>query len=78
MNPYLLYQKSCVVKPVSVKNSVIEQHLRLAKHGTVKNQVSKKNKDKKISDMLQKYDQEKRQVGEILSDEVKVFRIKVV
>ena len=47
MNPYLLYQKSCVVKPVSVKNSVIEQHLRLAKHGTVKNQVSKKNKDKK-------------------------------
>ena len=36
-----------------------------------KNLVSKKNKDNKIPDMLQKYDQEEHPVGENLSDEVR-------
>ena len=54
--------------------------MRLAKHGTGKKLffVSKKNKDKKYVDMLQKCDQEKHPVGINLSDEVRVFRIKVV
>ena len=53
------------------ENSVLKQSLRSAKHGTGKNIVSKKNKDKKILDMLQKYDQEEHPVGEKISDEVR-------
>ena len=34
--------------------------------------------DRKITDMLKKYDAEKHPVGENLPDEVRVFRIKVV
>ena len=40
--------------------------------------VSRKAQDETIADMLRKYDKNKHPIGEGLSDEVRVFRIKVV
>ncbi len=66
-------------EPVSVKKSVLQQHIRSAKHGSSKKLlVSRKAQDKTIADMLRKYDKNKHPIGEGLSDEVRVFRIKVV
>lgn len=61
-------------EPVSVKKSVLLQHIKSAKHASGKKLLaSKKLQDKKITDMLKKYDTEKHPVGENLSDEVRVF-----
>ena len=66
-------------EPVSVKKSVLQQHIKSAKHGSRKKLlVSRKAQDKTIADMLRKYDKNKHPIGEGLSDEVRVFRIKVV
>lgn len=64
---------------MSVKKSVLLQHIKSAKHASGKKlKASKKVQDKNVADMLKKYSAEKHPVGENLSDEVRVFRVKVV
>lgn len=66
-------------EPVSVKKSVLLQHIKSTKHANGKMLLaSHKLQDQKIADMLKKYDAEKHPVGEKIPDDVRVFRIKVV
>ena len=66
-------------EPLSVKKSVIEVHIKSSKHikGKV-GQASKERREKSISDMLTKYDQEVHPVGECLPSSVRIYRVKTV
>ena len=64
---------------VSVKKSVIIQHIKSAKHATGKARLAlKEKKERNIADMLLKYDKTVHPVGESLSESVRVYRVKVL
>ena len=64
---------------LSVKKSVLIQHVKSVKHATGKECLaSKQARERNIADMLRKYDKDEHPIGETLSEEVRVYRIKVV
>ena len=70
----------CACREVlSVKKSVIIQHIRSAKHTRGKEGITQREKrERDIAAMLRQYDNEVHPVGEGLSDSVRVHRVKVV
>ena len=73
-----LFCRACR-ETLSVKKSVVTQHIRSAKHSRGKDSVAKREKrERDISDMLKRYDKEVHPVGESLPDDVRVHRVKVV
>ena len=64
---------------LSLKKSVLTQHIKSAKHATgLKNLASKCIRQKNISDMLKDYDKDVHPVGENLPDAVRINRVMVV
>lgn len=64
---------------VSLKKSVLQQHIKSAKHENGKTRLAKKEeRERNIADMLVKYDKSVHPVGEGLSEAVRVYRIKVI
>ena len=64
---------------LSVKKSVLIQHVKSAKHATGKERLASKHaRERNIADMLRKYDKDEHPIGETLSEEIRVYRIKVV
>ena len=64
---------------LSVKKSVLIHHVKSVKHATGKERLaSKQARERNITDMLRKYDKDEHPIGETLSEEVRVYRIKVV
>ena len=62
-----------------MKKSVLIQHVKSVKHATGKERLaSKQARERNIADMLRKYDKDEHPIGESLSEEVRVYRIKVV
>ena len=62
-----------------MKNSVLIQHVKSVKHATGKERLaSKQARVRSIADMLRKYDKDEQPIGETLSEEVRVYRTKVV
>ena len=62
-----------------MKKSVLIQHFKSVKHATGKERLaSKQARERNIADMLRKYDKDEHPIGETLSEEVRVCRIKVV
>ena len=62
-----------------VKKSVLIQNVKSVIHATGKERLaSKQAKERNIADMLRKCDKDEHPLGETLSEEVKVYRIKVV
>ena len=66
-------------EPISVKKSVISQHIKSAKHEKGKARLARKEKrEQSIAELLVDYDKATHPVGEGLSEEVRVYRVKVV
>ena len=66
-------------EPISVKKSVISQHIKSAKHEKGKARLAHKEKrEQSIAELLVDYDKATHPVGEGLSEEVRVYRVKVV
>ena len=64
---------------LSVKKSVLIQHVKYVERATGKECIaSKQARERNIADMLRKYDKDEHPIGETLSEEVRVYRIKVV
>lgn len=64
---------------LSVKKSVISQHIKSAKHNAGKARMAmKEKKERDIADMLSKYDNTVHPVGETLSESVRVYRVRVL
>ena len=64
---------------LSVKKSVLIQHVKSVKHISGKERLaSKQARERNIADMLRKYDKDEHHIGETLSEEVRIYRIKVV
>ena len=64
---------------VSLKKSVVLQHIKSVKHTNGKESIEKNElRERKISDMLKQYDKQHHPIGETLSDDARVYRIKVV
>ena len=64
---------------VSLKKSVINMHIKSAKHNKMKQAVlSKKSRDVSIVEALKCYDRSEHPIGETLSDDTRVFRVNVV
>ena len=64
---------------LSVKKSVLIQHVKSVKHATGKERLaSKQARERNIADMLRKCDKDEHPIGETPSEEVSVYRIKVV
>ena len=64
---------------LSVKKSVLNQHVKSSKHAAGKERLaSKQARQRNIADMLVKYDKDKHPIGETLSEEVRVYKIQVV
>ena len=62
-----------------MKKSVLIQHVHSAKHATGKERLASKHaRERNIADMLRKYDKDEHPIGETLSEEIRVYRIKVV
>ena len=61
-----------------MKKSVLIQHVKSVKHATGKERLASKQARRNITDMLRKYDKDEQPIGETLSEEVRVYRIKVV
>ena len=62
-----------------VKKSVLIQHVKFVKHATGnKRLASKQARERNIAGMLRKYDKDEHPIGETFSEEVRVYRIKVV
>ena len=62
---------------MSVKKSVISQHIKSAKHATGKACLAmKEKKERDIADMLVKYDSTVHPVGETLLESVCVYRVR--
>ena len=67
------------MRTLSVKKSVITQHVNSAKHATgLKRIVSKEIREKSIADLLKKYDDEAHPSGENLAESTRIYRVKVV
>lgn len=66
-------------EPVSVKKSMINLHVKSSKHSSgVQRLQSKGARQKDIASMLKEYDEEVHPVGEGLSDDVRIFRVRVL
>ena len=64
---------------LSVKKSVLIQHVKSVKYAIGKECLaSKQARERNIADMLRKYDKDEYPIGKTLSEEVRVYRIKVV
>ena len=64
---------------VSEKSSIIKRHIESAKHKSGKGSLSqKKERDITIIDAMKKYDQEVNPKGEMLIDNQRVFRVRVL
>ena len=64
---------------LSVKKSVLIQHVKSVKHATGKERLaSKQARERNIAYMLRKYDKDEQPIGETLSEEVRFYRIGVV
>ena len=64
---------------VAVKKSIIEQHLKSEKHIRGKGKVaSKEKREQDIAEALKLYDKDVHPVGETLSSDQRVYRVKVV
>ena len=64
---------------VSVKASIIKRHVESSKHKSGKERLSqKKKREMSIVDAMKNYDQEVHPKGEMLSDNQRVFRVKVL
>lgn len=64
---------------LSVKKSVLCKHIKSSKHIAGKKYIQEKGvKERKISDMLRRYDETVHPIGETLSESVRIFRVKVV
>ena len=62
-----------------MEKSVLIQHVKSVKHATGKEHlVSKQARERNIADMLRKYDKDENPIDETFSEEVRVYRIKVV
>ena len=63
---------------LGLKRSVIQAHMKSAKHADGKKRVERKEaREKDISEALRKHDQEVHQKGETLSESQRVYRVKV-
>ena len=61
---------------LSVKKSVLIQHVKSVKHASRKDRLaSKQARERNISDMLRYYDKDEHTIGETLSEEVRVYKI---
>ena len=66
-------------EPISVKKSVISQHIKSAKHERGKARLARKEeREQNIAELLGNYDKATHPVGEGLSEEVRVYCVKVV
>ena len=64
---------------VSVKKSVVSQHIKSVKHASGKARLAtKEKKERDIADMLLKYDNAVHPVGETLSESVRVYWVRVL
>ena len=62
-----------------MKNSVLIKHVKSVKHATGKERLaSKQVRERNFADMLRKYVKDENPIGETLSEEVRVYRTKVV
>ena len=73
-----LFCRACR-EELSVKKSVIKNHVESTKHITSKSRLKEREKrDSDIVDALQKYSKEVHPKGKTLSDSTRVYRVKVV
>ena len=73
-----LFCRACR-EELSVKKSVVKNHLESTKHRVSKSRLKEREKrDSDIVDALQKYSKEVHPKGETLSDNTRVYRVKIV
>jgi uncharacterized Zn finger protein len=73
-----LFCRACR-EELSVKKSVIKNHVESMKHRSSKGRLKEKEKrDSDIVDALQRYSKQVHPKGETLSDNTRVYRVKVV
>ena len=66
-------------EPLSVKKSIVQNHIASTKHALGKERIhSKEKRGRDIVSMLKNYDTQVHPVGETLSDDLRVFRVKLV
>lgn len=74
----ILFCSACR-EPVSLKKSIIKLHIESQKHKTHKLKVtSKEAKQRSIAESLRKYDESNHPSGEMLSEPIRIYRIRVV
>ena len=73
-----LFCRACQ-EELSVKKSVVKNHIESTKHRVSKSRLKEREKrDSDIVDSLQKYSKEVHPKGETLSDNTRVYRVKIV
>jgi hypothetical protein len=73
-----LFCRACR-EELSVKKSVIKNHVESMKHRSSKGRLKEKEKrDSDIVDAMQRYSKQVHPKGETLSDNTRVYRVKVV
>ena len=67
------------VEELSVKKSVVKNHVESMKHRSSKGRLKEREKrDSDIVDALQRYSKQVHLKGETLSDNTRIYRVKVV